>query len=171
MPVVRSARAIVHGQDIGIFDGCAGQIALGILNIQTLRPGPVCQQAEGTRHAVLDGGDQAVVVCRGLVVDDDRTTAAALILVPAGGLSSRVRTRRILLGEQEARVLVPGGGAVAASRSGLDGRGSRGHDARTARSARTPHTGDEHSRVEWVANWIVPRGVANIVERCLPAMA
>ena len=56
-------------------------------------------------------------------------------------------------------------------RARLDCGRARGHDARAARSAGTPHARNKHRRIERVANGIVPRRVADVVELRLPVVA
>ena len=66
---VRAARTVVHARVAGVLYRCAGKVSLRILDVEALGPGVIGQQAEAGREAMLDGGDEAVVVGHTIVVD------------------------------------------------------------------------------------------------------
>src|SRR5665213_841141 len=131
--IIEAARTVIHSGVAGILNGCAGDIALVVLYVKTLRPGPVSQQAEGGGKTMIDGGDKAIVVGHAFIADKDRTTSTGRV---------KQALRRIREHELGTRNIVAAGGRGARA----SGRTGRCNPAAAASPA--PHSRDELNRVE-----------------------
>lgn len=75
--VVRAARPVVPAWVSGIREACPVIVALGIIDVQALRPGLIGGKAESGGQAVRESRDQSVVVGPAKVGDQSGVAVAA----------------------------------------------------------------------------------------------
>ena len=109
---------------------------------------------------MLDGGNQAVVVCVGGVTGKRRAGATAKKLVALIGIRN---------GERKAGCLISNGGTCRTGCSWLDFGRTCCNDACATRASCSPHSGDVDGGTYRQANGSMDGCVANVLELKLPA--
>jgi hypothetical protein len=81
VPVIGAAGPVIKSGIAGIRNIGARVVALRVRNVEALRPGVIGHKAEAGGEAMLDSGDQSVVVGHADGVDKDCAAATAQVLI------------------------------------------------------------------------------------------